>query len=135
MSKIKNTDAIIEAKRIYCSMSNLITEIPWLESDFLKQTNRFAFVFAAHRTSEKPQQFALFNIAMCAVLRHKTMTSMTEDIHNPQISSLCRCLVPIRKCVQKLNIKLRQLHNFLHAFFHNPGCNAVRTCCCQCRSK
>ena len=62
-------------------MSNLITESPWLawlawlESDFLNQTNlHIGFVLPVHslpivQSTEKPQQLALFNKAMCAVLR------------------------------------------------------------------
>ena len=80
MSKILRTPSSRQNEFIV-PMSNLITECPWLESDFLKQTNRFAFVFAAHRTSEKPQQFALFNIAMCAVLRHNP-NSQNNDIND-----------------------------------------------------
>ena len=41
------------------NMSNLITESPWLESDFLKQIytlDFFACVLAANRILEKPQQ-------------------------------------------------------------------------------
>ena len=37
-------------------MSNLITQSPWLESDFFKQTTHSIFlacVFAAHRSPEK----------------------------------------------------------------------------------
>ena len=75
-------------KKFIAPVSYLITESPWLESDFLKQINLhirfFACVFATHRTPENPQQLVSFNKTMYAstslkIQTHKTITSLTES--------------------------------------------------------
>ena len=137
MSKIFRTPSSRQNELIV-PMSNLTTESPWLEYNFLK-TNKsthsicFACVHMyslpiVHQKNHNNQHRSIFK-AMCAVLRQpNNPNSQNNDLTNSIIvnfgirkstnnPSVFRCLVPIQKCVRKLNFKLRQLHNFLHAVF------------------
>ena len=132
MSKIFRTPSSRQNELIV-PMSNLITESPWLEYDFLKHSICFACVHMyslpiVHQKNHNNQHRSIFK-AMCAVLRQpNNPNSQNNDLTNSIIvnfgirkstnnPSVFRCLVPIQKCVRKLNFKLRQLHNFLHAVF------------------
>ena len=113
---------------------NLITESPWLGSEFLKQTI-YTFELSSlciRCPSYTRKTTTSFNKGMCTV--HRTVlyfvynpNSQNNDIthwiivnfgiSNPQIIKSIPLLVPIQNCVRKLHFKLRQLHNFLHAVF------------------
>ena len=112
-------------------MSNLITKSPWLEQGFLKQTiytfELFGLCIRCPSYTRKTTTISIVqqsNVCSTSLIIQFTKQWPhrlnhckfwhSQSTNNP---SLFRCLVPIQKCVRKLNFKLRQLHNFLHAVF------------------
>ena len=94
MSKIFRTPSSRQNELIV-PMSNLITESPWLEYDFLKQTNlhiRFVLpVYICIRYPSFTRKTTTISIVQCSkqcvqyfvsliIQTHKTMTSATESL-------------------------------------------------------
>ena len=88
MSKIFRTPSSRQNELIV-PMSNLITESPWQEQDFLKQTNmhiRFVLpVYSLPSYTRKPTTLSIVqqsNVCSTSLIiqTHKTMTSPTESL-------------------------------------------------------